>query len=330
MIITQTPLRISFIGGGTDIPAYYRNFDGGMVVSATIDKYIYCIVKRRFDEKIRLGYSKTELVDSVDELGHELIREAMKVVGIESQVEISTLADIPSTGSGLGSSSAVTVGILNALYNYAGTSATKKQLAEETCSIELMQCKKPIGKQDQYAAAYGGLNKICFDYQFDADIDIVKVNPIEISGNTKRKLDANLMLFYTGLRRKSEDILAGQKAEMGEHLQEMDEMKSWTNTLSNTLKGRDLNMFGYILDRGWGLKKSFNNSISNTQIDGMYQKAKDAGATGGKICGAGAGGFLLLYVPYEKQENVRRALSDYRELPFNLEDNGTRVIFNND
>ena len=322
MIITQTPPRISFAGGGTDFKDYYARA-GGCVLSTAIDKYIYVVVKERFDEKIRVGYSKTEMVDAVDEIEHELVREAMRRVGIESGVEISTMADIPSEGSGLGSSSSVTVGLLHALYAYKGCLVTPEQLAQEACEIEIDVLGKPIGKQDQYIAAFGGLRLI----DFHAD-DTVSVSTVPMSDEKRRRFGECLLLFYTGITRKADNILARQKENIEARVATLDLMRSQAHEIYEALTNCNQNRVGRILDADWKHKRQLADRISNHAIDALYEKALDAGAIGGKIAGAGGGGFLLLYCPPDRQGTVRQALSEMKELPFALERDGTKVIFN--
>lgn len=326
MIITQTPLRISFAGGGTDFKDYYRRA-GGCVLSTAIDKYIYVIVKERFDQKIRVGYSRTEMVDAVGEIEHELVREAMRRVGIENSVEISTMADIPSEGSGLGSSSSVTVGLLHALYAYKGCLVTPEKLAEEACEIEIETLGKPIGKQDQYIAAFGGLRVI----EFNTD-ESVCVSSVIMSEEKRRRFGENLLLFYTGITRKADNILSTQKANIDAQLSTLDLMKAQAAEIHDALKNGNetgnMNRVARILDTGWKHKRQLADKISTSEIDEMYERALDAGAMGGKIAGAGGGGFLLLYCPPDRQNAVRGALSHMKELPFALERDGTKVIFN--
>ena len=325
MIITQTPLRISFAGGGTDFKDYYVRA-GGAVLSTAIDKYIYVIVKERFDNNIRIGYSKTEMVDSLSEIEHELARESLRRVGIETGVEISTMADIPSEGSGLGSSSSVTVGLLHALYTYKGYLVTPEKLAREACEIEIDVLGKPIGKQDQYIAAYGGLRLI----EFNPD-ESVSVSPVPLSEEKRRRFGESLLLFYTGITRKADVILGEQKQNIDSKVGTLDKLKAQTGDIWDALtvdNGTNLNRVGRILDAGWRHKRQLAERISNNAIDDLYKKALDAGAMGGKIAGAGGGGFLLLFCPPERQSAVRAALPQIKELPFALERDGTKVIFN--
>ena len=322
MIITQTPLRISFGGGGSDLKEYYRKF-GGVVLSTTIDKYIYVILKDRFDDNIRVGYSTTELVDRIDQLRHELVRESMRLVGIDRGIEISTMADIPSTGSGLGSSSSVTVGLLNALHAFQGDIQPAETLAREAAKIEIEILSKPIGKQDQYAAAYGNFRRITFNSD-----DSVDVRTIELANDVKQALNDNLMLFYTGYARESSDVLLEQKSNTPDNSPTVSKMVAMVDEMESFLLSGKLDDFGRCLHKSWELKKSLASKITNAVIDSLYQSAIDAGALGGKIAGAGGGGFLLVYCNYENQNNVRKALSDLRELPFSMAKDGSKVIFN--
>lgn len=322
MIITQTPLRISFAGGLTDFEDFYRR-EGGSVISSAIDKYIFVIVNERFDRKIYLNYSKKEIVDSVDEIEHDLVREALLTTGVTEGVEITTLADVPSEGSGLGSSSSVTVGLLNALYAYRGDPQPQERLAREACAIEIERCGKPIGKQDQYIAAFGGLRQ----FTFHADGSVFSER-LPLSPDQKRTLSDNLMMFYTNRTRSADPILREQKALMDEKFDTVSQIKLIVGKMREALNNGDLDALGSLLHQGWVQKRSMSDKVSNFDIDTMYHAAREAGATGGKLCGAGAGGFLLLYCPHSLQSRVREALSDYRELPFHMERDGSKVIFN--
>jgi D-glycero-alpha-D-manno-heptose-7-phosphate kinase len=322
MIITQTPLRISFAGGGTDFADFYGR-EGGCVVSSAIDKYVFVIVKERFDEKIRVGYSRTEMVDSIDEIEHELVRESLRKVGIKSGIEISTMADVPSEGSGLGSSSTVTVGLLNALYAYKGEMRTAEDLARQACEIEIDILGKPIGKQDQYIAAYGGIRRFRFLPDENVEVDEVKLDK-----EHKRLLQESLMLFYTGVTRQASSILGEQKNNIDTRMDVLKKMRDQAETLYRYLSENQVEKLGEVLKEGWNLKKTLANGITNSSIDTLYEKALEAGAIGGKVAGAGGGGFLLIFCPPEKRANVRKALCELRELPFGLERDGTKVIFN--
>lgn len=322
MIITQTPLRISFLGGNTDFTSFYERY-GGCVLTTSIDKYIYCIVTERFDKKIYINWSKKEILENVDEIEHELVREAMKKVGVTNGVEITFLADIPSEGSGLGSSSSVLVGVLNALYHHIGFTPSAKQLAQEAVEIEIDILGKPIGIQDQYIAAYGGLR--FFEFGKDGNITSRK---LDIDNGTREDLDNNLMLFFTGMTRKSSTILTSVKESLETKNQVLMETKRLAELGHQALLDGDVNQLGLLLHQGWELKKSLSGNISNDEIDQMYQKARENGAIGGKIAGAGGGGFLLLVVPSDKRLAVRKALQGFQEMPFRLERDGSKVIFN--
>lgn len=321
MIITQTPLRISFAGGLTDFADFYEREDG-LVVSAAIDKYIFVIINERFDDRIYINYSKREAVDHPDEIEHNLIREALRLTGVTRGVEITTLTDIPSEGSGLGSSSSITVGLLNALYTYCGNPQPTEKLAQDACEIEIERCSQPIGKQDQYIAAYGGL---CgFTFRSGG----VEVERLSLTDGHAERLSESLLLFYTNKTRKAETILREQKANMTRKFALVKEIKAVAQYARTALAAGEIDRMGELLDRGWNWKYKMSGLVSNDEIDTMYRKARDAGATGGKVCGAGGGGFLLLCCPASSRPGVRDALSGYRELRFNLERDGTKVIFN--
>jgi len=322
MIITQTPLRISFAGGGTD---FYEFFEahGGAVVSSAIDKFLYCIVKERFDDKIYVNWSKKEIVDSVDEVEHDLVREAMRKVGVTKGIEISFLSDIPSEGSGLGSSSSVTVGVLHALYCFIGETPTAEQLAREACEIEIGKLGKPIGVQDQYIAAYGGLR--CFEFGPGRN---VKTSSVKISRACLEDLDNMLMLFFTGKTRKADNILSQQRANITGRLETLREMTRQAHEVRQLLEGGSIGAFGPLLHRGWEAKRRLAAGVSSSELDEQYQRAMAAGALGGKISGAGGGGFFLLCVPSESRAAVRHALTELREMPFHLERGGSRVVLN--
>ena len=324
MVISQTPLRISFCGGGTDLEDFWSKEDG-KVLSSAIDKFVYVIVKRRFDNDIYLNYSRKEMVNSVEEIQHDLIKNSMIMTDVNSGVEITTLADIPSEGSGLGSSSSITVGLLNALYAYRNEQVTAERLATEACKIEIDILKKPIGKQDQYIAAYGGLREIKF-----TTLSEVYVKPVNIDSKRTRVFGSNILLFYTGLTRKSSIILSDQKKHMAINHEILIQMKNQVTQMRRVLESEEsLDSVGKFLNKAWELKRGLSKKITNPEIEGMYREALKSGALGGKLCGAGGGGFLMLYVPREKQNVVRKVLQDYREFPFMLNDSGSKIIFNN-
>ena len=322
MIITQTPLRISFFGGGTDFQDFYRQ-EEGCVLSSAIDKFIYVIAKRRYDPMIRVGYTRTELVNSVEEIQHDLVRESLKIAGVHERIEIGTMADIPSTGSGLGSSSAVTVGVLNALYAFRNEPQSLETLAQKACEVEIGRLGRPIGKQDQYIAAYGGLRFI----RFLPDEQVV-VERVNINESETRRLNQHLMLFYTNHGRQAETILNEQRENIKDRMDVLRELKEMVYHARSLLEQGCFDEFGQMLHESWQLKKSLASKISNSDIDEMYATARKAGALGGKITGAGGGGYLFLYCPREKQYAVRVALTGLNELPFHLEYDSSKVIFN--
>ena len=321
MIISRTPLRVSFAGGGTDLESYYST-GFGAVVSCTIKKYAYVTVNRRFDDDIRVSYSKTEIVKTVDDVEHGLVREALRKVGIRNGIEITTIADIPSKGTGLGSSSAITVGLLNALYAFKGFRAGPEKLAREACEIEIDRLKEPIGKQDQYIAAYGGVQHI----RFNAD-DSVILNPVICPPETKRELEDHIMMFYTGKTRMAKDILKEQKANIPSKKDVLDRVRDHAEQLFHDLTSLQISKLGLSLKEGWELKKSLADGVSDTEIDGLYDTALSAGAEGGKIAGAGGGGFLVLFVEPENHWAVRNALNGLKEIEFKLEPQGSKIIY---
>jgi D-glycero-alpha-D-manno-heptose-7-phosphate kinase len=324
MLISRTPLRISFAGGGSDLPAFYRE-EPGAVVSTAINKYIYINVNKKFDHKIRASYSITEMVDSVDELRHELIREAMRLLNIDGGIEITSISDIPSQGTGLGSSSTYTVGLLNALYAYNGRFAGAERLAREACAIEIERCGKPIGKQDQYIAAYGGLQYI----QFNPD-ESVFVDPIICQPTTRQRLQERLLMFYTGMTRSADHILQEQQANTERDLDRRQMLRAMTRMaqdLRAALSNNDLDSFGTILHEGWLLKQRLASGISNQRINDWYGRAREQGAIGGKILGAGGGGFLLVYAPVERHPAIIAALPELSLMPFAFEPQGSKIIY---
>lgn len=334
MIITRTPLRISFVGGGTDFHDFYRK-EVGEVVSTTIDKYIYVIVKGRHDSQISINYTKQELVQSVDQIEHSLIREALRKTKITSGINITTLSDIPPHGSGLGSSSCVTVGVLNALYRYQGVRKTAESLAQEACEIEIDILDKPIGKQDQYICAYGGLRHI----QFWKD-ESVSVQSLAISKEMKAQFNANTLLFYTGIERQSVDILNEQQKNIRLNFAHLCKIKSLVPRFKSALftpvpfsyslqqTGVKNENFGHLLHCHWELKQNLASQVSNSRINSIYWAALEAGALGGKLLGAGGGGFFLFYALPEKHNMIRKRLTSLQEFAFNLENEGSRVILN--
>jgi len=322
MIITQTPLRLGLLGGGTDLPSYYLAH-GGRVLNCAIDKYIYVIVKQRFDDEIYVNYSKKEIVSSVEDLEHELVREAMLMTGVTSGVEVTTLADIPSAGSGLGSSSAVTVGLLHALFAYRGQQVPAEELAERACTIEIERCGKPIGKQDQYITALGGIRDLRFGPGGQ-----VAADELELPANDRMALQQQIMLFYTGITRRADSILAEQNANVEATLPQLDLLRDLAGFAVERLRGGDVDALGPALREGWEAKRKLASGVSNERIDSAVSRALDAGASGVKLTGAGGGGFLLVICPVERQRAVRESLAGMRELPVRFDRLGSRVVLN--
>lgn len=321
MIISRTPFRISFAGGGSDLPAYYRR-ETGAVLSTTIDKYIYIAIHPYFyDNKIQLKYSKTELVSEIGEINHPIFRAVLNMYNLTG-VDINSIADVPS-GTGLGSSSSFTVGLLNAIKAYQSRVASAEILAKNACHIEIDLLGGPIGKQDQYAAAYGGFNFITF-YPDES----VNVEKIIMDSQKKRELEKNLIMIYTGDVRSANHILEKQNEEIL-HNGKFDSQRNIVKLaydLKEALINNKIDDFGRILNEGWLLKKSLTKSISNPLVDGIYEKGIKSGAIGGKLLGAGGGGFILFYCPQEKQEFFRMSMRSYRELKFNFDNFGSKII----
>ncbi|MCI0353642.1 MAG: GHMP kinase [Acidobacteria bacterium] len=323
MIVVRTPFRISFVGGGSDLPAFYRQAPGA-VVSTTIDKYMYIVIHPYFHDKIRIKYSRTEDVDSAAEIQHPLVRECLQRMGVEKGMEIASFADVPA-GTGMGSSSAFTVGLLHALYALRGETPTPAQLAEESCQVEIERVGEPIGKQDQYAAAYGGLNYM----RFHAN-ESVEVEPIVCTPETRAELERHLMLFYAGQERPARSILEeqGRNMEADDKFRRVAQMAELAGELRRGLEQGRLHACGEILDQGWRLKSGVATGISNELVETSYRKGREAGALGGKLLGAGGGGFLLLFCPPGRQAAVRAALAPLRNLLVGLSQGGSQVIYN--
>jgi D-glycero-alpha-D-manno-heptose-7-phosphate kinase len=324
MIISKTPLRMSFVGGGSDLPAFYREH-GGAVLSTAIDKYIYITVNKRFDDSYRVSYSRTEEVPSIDEVQHPLARECLRLTGCTDGIEITSIADIPARGTGLGSSSSFVVGLLHALHAYGGRYVSAGQLAEEACRIEIEKCGEPIGKQDQYAAAFGGLNVI----RFHPD-DRVEVEPVICRADVLTELQSQFLTFYTGATRSASALLAKQSQDVASDRAKQQCLRRMVELVDETrraLQAGDLRAFGALLDENWRLKASLTAGITNEQVDHWYRVAQEAGAWGGKLLGAGEGGFLLVQAPVERHEAVHRALCDIRHVPLRFERNGSQIIF---
>jgi D-glycero-alpha-D-manno-heptose-7-phosphate kinase len=323
MIVSRTPLRISFVGGGSDIRAFYKH-GFGSVVSSAINKYVYVVINKKFDNTIKLHYSQTELVDNVDQVKHDIIRETLKLFGIRTGIEIAYLSDLPmsKTGSGLGSSSSFAVGLLNALHRYTGKIATPDQLAEEACKIELEILKRPGGKQDQYAAAYGGFNH----FRFHPD-EKVEIEPVLFSQKQKETLNKKFLLFYTGLDTESSAVLSVQVNNTSANMPILQTMVGLSEKLPPILLQNNFTAMGEMLHENWMHKQKLADRITNPTINLYYEKALQAGAKGGKILGSGGGGFLLFYCDEAAQNNVRNALQNLRELAFEFEDKGSTIVF---
>ncbi len=326
MIISQTPFRVSFAGGGSDLPAYFCKH-GGAVVSTAIDKFVYVTVSKKFDESLRVSYSRTEEVERANDLKHPIVRESMRLLGIEGGLEITSVADIPSKGTGLGSSSSFAVGLLHALQATMGRYVSAELLAKQACCIEIEKCNEPVGKQDQYAAAYGGMNFIRF-----LKDGAVQIEPIVLPSGGREMINKNLMLFYTGLTRSASEILSVQSEALkskSKTEESMHKMVSYAEELRDELWRGNFDSLGGILHENWLLKRSLTSGITNEQINTWYDNAMAAGALGGKLLGAGGGGFLLFYAPSEKHQAIASALPELRKIPFNLEPRGSRIIFVN-
>lgn len=315
---------MSFVGGGSDLPSFYMKH-GGAVLSTTIDKYIYINVNKKFDNGIRIAYSKTEEVESIHNIEHKLVKATMELLEISGGIEITSIADIPSKGTGLGSSSSFTIGLLNALNAYKGNFSSSEFLGEQSCKIEIDICGEPIGKQDQYAAAFGGFNLIEFNKNGE-----VLVKPIITKKDTLLEIEQNLIVFYTGLTRNASSILKEQNDRIQNDEQKVInllKMVDLTYVLYNEIQNNNTKVFGEILHENWELKKELSNGISNTFIDDCYNAAINSGALGGKILGAGAGGFLLFYVEKNMQKSVINSLSNLKQINFSFENNGSQIIY---
>lgn len=324
MIMSRTPFRISFVGGGTDIAEFYRK-EPGAVISTGINKYVYITVNPNpgiHPFKFRVAYSQTENVNEIEAIQHPIVKEALKLVEYDKPIEITNVADFPAR-SGLGSSSSFAVCLLHALHALKDEHVSNEQLAQEAHHIEVNLLKRPIGKQDHYAAAYGGLNHI----QFMPD-ETVKVNPVICSKKVREKLFGNLMLFFTGMTRDAHEVLKEQVQNTAQKLEVLKSMRDMTGRVIEILQdGDNLHEFGNVLHEGWMAKKNLANSISNNIIDSYYEAARKAGAIGGKILGAGGGGCLLFYVEKENQDAVREALKSLLELKFDFEPEGSKIVY---
>ena len=325
MIISRTPVRVSFCGGGTDVDWFSTSSEkGGMVTSLAIDRYIHVIVNRRFDERIRLSYSKLEVVDNFEDLEHELVRESMRITGVTSGVEITTIADIPSRGTGLGSSSAVTVGLLNALHCFAGRNVSASQLASEACEIEIKILGQPIGRQDQYAAAFGGINSI----RFCSDGNVI-VDPINISEKIQSNISDEFTLIFTGQNRSASAVLLNSEEEGKSAIDNLIRIREQADEARDFLSSGDLSKLGLLLNEAWSMKRGISSNVSNDFLDEMYSQIMSTGANGAKLLGAGGGGFFLIHGDQQLREKLQSNFSsEHRMLPLNIDFNGSSIIFN--
>ena len=325
MILTRTPLRMSFVGGGSDLPAFYRRH-GGAVLSTAINKYVYVSVNRKFDGGIRLAYSKTEEVSRLEEVEHRLVKATFERLGVGGGVEITTTADIPSRGTGLGSSSSFTVGLIQALSAYNGRHVSADELGSYSSEIEIERCGEPIGKQDQYAAAFGGFNLISFNPD-----DTVSVTPVLMQRDVRDLLEKRIIMFYTGIQRSASVILNEQSTSTADDAAKQMSLKRMVelaNTLRDELQRGHVDSFGEILEENWRLKKSLASGISTGAINDWYDAARRHGALGGKLLGAGAGGFMMFYAPSERHSEIAQAIG-LRRVDFRFEALGSRVLFYN-
>ena len=323
MIVSRTPLRMSFVGGGSDLPAYYKK-NGGAVLSTSIDKYMYITVNKKFDDNIRLSYSITENESSIQKIKHPIVRNTLNLLDIKGGVEITSISDIPSQGSGLGSSSSYTVALLHALYAYKDENVTKEELARLSSHIEIDLCGDRIGKQDQYSAAFGGLNLI----EFNED-DSVVVNPIICKPETIKIMEESIIVFYTGRTRSASSLLSQQSDNMkrADKVELMSNMVSLAYDMKALLENNDVELLGELLDKNWKLKRQMTVGISNSDIDGWYRKGILAGATGGKILGAGNGGFIMFFAPKETHTFITKALKPLQRMPICFDNGGSKIVF---
>lgn len=327
MIITKTPLRIPLGGGGTDLPEFYSRF-GGHLVTATINRHIFVMVQRWFEEGIKVSYSKTEIVHSVDDIQHPVVREGLRLSGISSHLEVLSMAELPSQ-TGLGSSASYTVGLLKALGLYTGTEPGTKELAELACHLQMDILREPGGKQDQYAAAFGGL--LSLDIDRDGTVEVTR---LPLPAEVLDELEYNLLYFYTGISRKAVDVQSQYAAAVGRNdttpVEALLKIKEIGLLSEKALLAGRLDEFGYLLDEHWTTKQRISNNISNGRVNELYCIAKEAGAYGGKLMGAGGGGFLMIYCPVDKKQAVREALTNQgvREVKFQFESEGSRVLLN--
>lgn len=325
MIITKTPLRMSYVGGGSDMPSFYKEH-GGAVISSAIKVFVYVLVKDRFEKGIRLSYSKTENVIQATDIEHPIVRNALELISIKDDIEIISIADIPSFGTGLGSSSSFSVGLINALSTFQNIDINidRAHLAESACHLEIDLCGSPIGKQDQYAASYGGLKV----YRFNHD-DTVSVEDVMVKPEIENKINEETIAFYIGGARDANVILADQQNELKikEKINSMKKMVGLVDDLKREFEGNSIENFGPILHENWLLKRGMSKDIANPYIDDLYEVARSCGVKGGKLLGAGGGGFMIFHAPTEAiRLAVREKFKDLKEVNFNIEHSGSRVL----
>jgi D-glycero-alpha-D-manno-heptose-7-phosphate kinase len=323
MIISKTPLRVSLAGGGSDFKTFYDQNEAA-VVSTSIDLYVYLFMNKKFDDLIRFSYSQTETVSNPDEIKHKILKTVLKLYNLNKNIELATIADVPSSGSGLGSSSAFTICLLNALHAYLDIPiSSKEELARKACEIEIGHCGEPIGKQDQYACAVGGFNFIEFKYN-----ETVVVSKIDIKKKNIKILKENLLMFYTGVTRSANTILKDQNNSLKDknQISVIKKMVEIAYDLKDELESGNLNAVGEYLHQSWNYKKSLNKNISNVMIEDIYNRGIKAGATGGKILGAGAGGFILFYAETKFHKNIINNLKPLRNIKFDFDEHGSQLM----
>lgn len=323
MIVARAPLRMSFVGGGSDLPSYYRQ-QGGAVLSTSINKYIYIAVNKKFDNDIRLSYSITEIVKNINQIKHPIVRNSLKFLEIDGGIEITSISDIPSKGSGLGSSSSFTVALLHALYAFKEKKISTEDLGKFASHIEIDLCGDEIGKQDQYASAFGGLNLI----EFKED-DSVIVSPVICKTETIKKLEESIIIFFTGRTRSASNLLKAQSDNMifNDKRKLISKMVSLAYDMRNQLENDNVDQLGELLDHNWQLKRQLTKGISDNEIDDWYSKGILAGAQGGKLLGAGNGGFIMFLAPIEKHEDIIKAMKGLNRVSFALDNGGSKIIF---
>jgi len=322
MIISRTPVRVSFCGGGTDVDWFAESEpNGGRVTSLALSRHIHVTVTARFDDRVRVSYSKMEIVDDFEELEHELVREAMRLTGVTSGVEITTIADVPSRGTGLGSSSTVTVGLLNALHRFAGREVSATQLADEACQIEIDVLGQPIGRQDQYAAAFGGINSISFTGEG------VDVEPLDLGDDVVERLESEFTLVFTGMSRRASSVLSESPEDESDKLARLRAIRTQADEARAHLECGDLSGLGALLETAWQSKRGITESVSNEELDTLHDRLLSLGASGAKLLGAGGGGFFLVHGDITLRERLTTELgANHRIIPLTVDFSGSRII----